>query len=183
MVPVYLTKKERKKLRKATRAEREREKREKLMLGLIQAPEPKFKLSNFMKILGDQAVADPSKVEQRVMQQMQQRVLNHEMRNLANALTPKEKREKKLRKWKEDVSRGVTVAVFRVTDFSCLKYRFKVDINAQQLFLSGLVLLCPDEKKNLIVVEGGPRGIRKMIHLLTKRWVLSFFFSFFLLFV
>jgi len=40
------------------------------MMGLIQPPEPKFKLSNFMKVLGDQAVADPSKVEQRVMQQV-----------------------------------------------------------------------------------------------------------------
>jgi hypothetical protein len=170
IVPVYLTKKERKKLRKATRAEREREKRDKMMIGLIPTPEPKFKLSNFMKILGDQAVADPSKVELRVMQQMQQRVLNHQMRNLANKLTPKERRDKKIKKLKEDVSRGVTVAVFRVTDFSCLKYRFKVDINAQQYFLSGLVLLCPNEDgKNLVVVEGGPRGIRRFAHLMTKR--------------
>ena len=168
-MPTYLTKKERKKLRKATRAEREREKRDKMMLGLIPAPEPKFKLSNFMKILGDQAVADPSKIELRVLQQMQQRVLNHEMRNQANKLTPKERKEKKMKKLQEDVSRGVTVAVFRVTDFSCLKYRFKVDVNAQQLFLSGLVLLCPEEGKNLVVVEGGPKGIRKFIHLMTKR--------------
>ncbi len=53
-------------------------------MGLIAPPEPKFKLSNFMKVLGDQAVADPSKVEQRVMQQMRQRQLNHEMRNQVN---------------------------------------------------------------------------------------------------
>ena len=92
------------------------------------------------------------------------------MRNLANKLTPKQRREKKIKKLKEDVSRGVTVAVFRVTDFSCLKYRFKVDINAQQYFLSGLVLLCPNENgKNLVVVEGGPRGIRKFIHLMSRR--------------
>lgn len=49
-LPTFLTKKERKKLRKATRAEREQEKRDKLMMGLIPAPEPKFKLSNFMKV-------------------------------------------------------------------------------------------------------------------------------------
>jgi U4/U6 small nuclear ribonucleoprotein PRP3 len=58
---MFLTKKERKRVRKAAREEREREKRDKMMMGLIAAPEPKFKLSNFMKILGDQAVADPSK--------------------------------------------------------------------------------------------------------------------------
>ena len=61
-LPVFLTKKERKRVRKAAREEKEREKRDKMMMGLIPAPEPKFKLSNFMKILGDQAVADPSKV-------------------------------------------------------------------------------------------------------------------------
>lgn len=48
----YLTKKERKRLRKQVREEREREKRDKMMMGLIAPPEPKFKLSNFMKILG-----------------------------------------------------------------------------------------------------------------------------------
>ncbi len=36
-----------------------------------------------MKVLGDQAIADPSKVEWKVLQQMRQRVMNHEMRNLA----------------------------------------------------------------------------------------------------
>lgn len=137
-IPTYLTKQERKKLRKATRREREMEKRDKMMMGLIPAPEPKFKLSNFMKILGDQAVADPSKVEMRVMQQMQQRVLNHEMRNQAAKLTPKERKDKKMAKLQEDTSKGVSVAVFRVKNFQNPKHRFKVDVNAQQLFLSGI---------------------------------------------
>ena len=56
-LPMYLTKKERKRIRKTAREEREREKRDKMMMGLLPAPEPKFKLSNFMKVLGDQAVA------------------------------------------------------------------------------------------------------------------------------
>ncbi len=137
-LPMFLTKKEQKKLRKATRQEREREKRDKQMMGLIPAPEPKFKLSNFMKVLGDQAVADPSKVEMRVLQQMQQRVLNHEMRNQAAKLTPKERKDKKTKKLHEDTSRSVSVAVFRVRDLSNLKHRFKLDVNAQQHFLTGI---------------------------------------------
>ncbi len=90
------------------------------------------------QVLGDQAIADPSKVEMRVMQQMQQRVLNHEMRNQAAKLTPQERKEKKTRKLNEDTSRSVHAAVFRVKDFSNLKHRFKIDVNAQQHFLSGL---------------------------------------------
>jgi U4/U6 small nuclear ribonucleoprotein PRP3 len=141
-LPMYMTKEERKKLRRTTRKQRELEKRDKMMMGLIPAPEPKFKLSNFMKVLGDQAVADPSKVEMKVLQQMQQRVLNHEMRNQAAKLTPQQRKEKRLRKLQEDTSRAVHVAVFRVKDFSNLKYRFKVDVNAQQRFLSGVGTYC-----------------------------------------
>jgi U4/U6 small nuclear ribonucleoprotein PRP3 len=134
---LYLTKKERKRIRRTAREEREKEKRDKLLMGLIPAPEPKFKLSNFMKMLGDQAVADPSKVEQRVQLQMQQRQLNHEMRNQARKLTPAERKEKKRKKLHEDTSRQVHVAVFRVKDFSDSKHRFKVDVNAQQYNLTG----------------------------------------------
>jgi U4/U6 small nuclear ribonucleoprotein PRP3 len=83
-------------------------------------------------------VADPSKIELKVIQQMQKRVLNHEMRNLANKLTPSQRKAKKIKKLQDDVSKGLIAAVFLVTDFSCLKYRFKVDVTAQELFLSGL---------------------------------------------
>lgn len=168
-LPVYLTKKELKRLRKTTRREREQEKRDKQMMGLLPPPEPKFNLGNFMKVLGDQAVADPSKVELKVLQQMQQRVLNHEMRNQAAKLTPKQKKEKKVRKLLEDTSKGVHVAVFRVLDLSHRKFQFKVDVNAQQHFLSGVVLLCEEPGKNLVVVEGGPKGVRKFVKLMTQR--------------
>lgn len=182
---LYLTKKERKRVRRTAREERELEKRDKMLMGLIPTPEPKFKLSNFMKILGDQAVADPSKVEKRVIQQMQQRRLNHEMRNLAKKLTPAEKKEKKRRKLQEDTSRQVHVAIFRVKDFTDPKHRFKVDVNIQQLNLTGTgskplsspldfltpspAILCPLSETNLVVAEGGPKGIKKIIKLMTKR--------------
>jgi len=147
VLPMFLTKQERKKLRRTSRQERELEKRDKMMMGLIPAPEPKFTLNNFMKVLGDQAVADPSLVEARVLQQMQKRVLNHEMRNQAAKLTPAERKEKRVKKRQEDTSRSVSVAVFRVRDFVNLKHRFKVDVNAQQLFLSGIgkthIYYCP----------------------------------------
>ena len=137
-LPMYLTKKERKRIRRQARQERELEKRDKMMMGLIPAPETKFKLSNFMKLLGDQAVADPSKVELRVIKEMQKRQLVHEMRNLSRTLTPTERKEKKRKKLIEDTSRQVYVALFRVKDFSSGKLRFKVDVNAQQLNLTGV---------------------------------------------
>ena len=166
---MFLTKKERKRIRRKTREEREREKRDMQMIGLIKAPEPKFKLSNFMKIIGDQAVADPSKVEQRVMQQVHERQLTHDMRNLAAKLTPAEKRDKMRRKMTEDTSRQVYVALFRVRDLSNGKHKFKVDVNAQQFNLSGVVLLCESVGANLVVVEGGMKGVKKFIRLMLHR--------------
>lgn len=166
---MYLTKKERKRIRRQNREERERERRDMQMIGLIKAPEPKFKLSNFMKILGDQAVADPSKVEQRVMQQVHERQLKHEMKNLSAKLTSAEKREKFRRKMTEDTSKQVHVAVFRVRDLSSARHKFKVDVNAQQFNLSGAVLMCEKIGNNLIVVEGGLKGIKKFIRLMLHR--------------
>ena len=166
---MYLTKKERKRIRRQKREEREREKRDMQMIGLIKAPEPKFKLSNFMKILGDQAVADPSKVEQRVMQQIHERQLKHEMRNLSAKLSSAEKRDKLRRKMTEDTSKQAHVAVFRVRDLSSAKHKFKIDVNAQQFNLSGAVLMCESIGNNLVVVEGGLKGIKKFIRLMVHR--------------
>ena len=66
--------------------EREREKQDKIALGLMAAPEAKVKLSNMMRVLGDSAVADPSKVEKQVLAQVAQRQKNHDMRNLARCV-------------------------------------------------------------------------------------------------
>ena len=71
----------------------------------------------------------------------------------------------------EDTSTTTHVAIFRVDDLSSGKARFKIDMNAQQLQLTGLALVCRDAaaRVNLVAVEGGPRGVRKFGRLMTKR--------------
>jgi len=59
---MYLTEQERKKMRRKKRLEKEKEKQDKIRLGLMQPPAPKLKLTNFMRVLGNEAVADPTKV-------------------------------------------------------------------------------------------------------------------------
>ena len=46
-LPMFLTKKERKRLRKLRRQEKEKEKQEKMKLGLIEPPKPKLKFKLF----------------------------------------------------------------------------------------------------------------------------------------
>jgi len=170
-MPIFLTKKEQKRVRKTRRQQVEQDRRDKQMMGLLPAPEPKFKLSNFMRILGDQAVADPSKVEARVLQQVKQREIAHEMRNLAAKLTPAERREKKAKKALEAAAtvRQITVAAFGVKSLANPRHRFKVDMNARQYYLTGTVVLCPGDSMNLVYVEGGPKGIRKFVRLMMNR--------------
>lgn len=110
----------------------------------------------------------------------------HEEANAARKLTAEQRKEKKVKKLKEDISDGVHIAVYRlvllreedasakcVTCVSfyqntfCLWFRirnlqnpakkFKVEANASQLYLTGTVVLHRDV--NLVVVEGGERNV------------------------
>ena len=64
---------EQRKLRKQRREEREKEKQELIRQGLLEAPEPKVKISNLMRVLGEEATADPTAIEQKVQEQMRER--------------------------------------------------------------------------------------------------------------
>ena len=55
------------------RREAEKEKQEKIQFGLIEKPEPKVRISNLMRVLGSEAVQDPTKVEAHVRAQMAER--------------------------------------------------------------------------------------------------------------
>ena len=64
---------EQKKIRTQRRMEREKEKQELIRQGLLDPPKPKVKLSNLMRVLGTEAVADPSAMEKVVRSQMAER--------------------------------------------------------------------------------------------------------------
>jgi len=119
-MPVFLTKKERKKIRRQNRREAWKEEQEKIRLGLEPAPEPKLRITNLMRVLGTEAVQDPTKIEAHVREQMAKRQKQHEDSNASRKLTPDERRQKKIRKIKEDTSLGVHVAVFRLIIFKLM---------------------------------------------------------------
>lgn len=123
-MPVFLTKKEQKKLRRQNRREAWKEEQEKIRIGLAPAPEPKLRISNLMRVLGTEAVQDPTKIEAHVREQMAKRQKAHEDANNARKLTVEQKREKKIRKVKEDTSCGVHVAVYRIRELHEIQVRF-----------------------------------------------------------
>ena len=66
-----------------------------------------------MRVLGSEAVQDPTKVEAHVRAQMEKRLKDHQERNASRKLTKEQKKEKKERKIKEDTSLGVHVSIYR----------------------------------------------------------------------
>ncbi|XP_067941483.1 U4/U6 small nuclear ribonucleoprotein Prp3-like [Watersipora subatra] len=167
VVPVMLTKQERKKLRRQNRAETQKDQTEKIRLGLIAPPEPKVKMANLMRVLGTDAVQDPTKMEAHVRAQMAKRQKAHEETNAARKLTPQQKKEKKAKKLQEDTSNGVQVAVYSVTDLRDPAKKFKIETNAKQLYMTGLVVIFKD--CNCIAVEGGPKQQKKFKRLMLHR--------------
>ncbi|KAL0808334.1 hypothetical protein ABMA28_012820 [Loxostege sticticalis] len=167
-MPVFLTKKERKKLRRQSRREAWKEEQEKVRLGLEAPPEPKLRISNLMRALGTEAVQDPTAIEAKVREQIAKRQKTHLDANKARALTKDQKREKVDRKLREDTTMGVHVAVYRVKDlFECASAKFKVEVNAQQLHMTGCVIL--HRGCCVIIVEGGPKQQAKYKRLMLHR--------------
>ncbi|XP_023685791.1 U4/U6 small nuclear ribonucleoprotein Prp3 isoform X2 [Paramormyrops kingsleyae] len=164
---VYLTKKEQKKLRRQTRREGQKEMQEKVRLGLMPPPEPKVRISNLMRVLGTEAVQDPTKVEAHVRAQMAKRQKAHEEANAARKLTSEQRKEKKAKKLKEDLSQGVYITVYRIRNLTNPAKKFKVEANASQLYLTGTVVLHRDV--NIVVVEGGPKAQKKFKKLMLSR--------------
>ncbi len=132
-MPIYLTKRERKRVRRQNRFEKEQDKRDKIALGLMPPPAPKMKLSNFMAILGEKAVADPSKMENLVRAEVSDRYEKHLEHNASKKLTPEQRRAKSKAKYARDAERGLMGAVFRVADLSGPRQRFKVIVKMDKM--------------------------------------------------
>lgn len=63
VMPTYLTDKEKKRLSRNKRIEKEKEKQDRVKLGLEAPPLPKIKLSNYQQIMAKDAIIDPSGTE------------------------------------------------------------------------------------------------------------------------
>lgn len=105
---VYLTKKEQKKLRRQTRREAQKELQEKVRLGLMPPPEPKVRISNLMRVLGTEAVQDPTKVEAHVRAQMAKDRKRMKRPTLPENLQQNRERSRKLKSLKKTFHRGYT---------------------------------------------------------------------------
>ncbi|KAI6808237.1 Rft-1-domain-containing protein [Hortaea werneckii] len=165
--PLMLTPIEQKKLRRQRRMADMKEEQAKIRLGLVEPPPPKVKKSNMMRVLGEQAVKDPTAVEARVNREIAQRATDHEKANKDRQLSKEQRVEKLKTQQAADEGKGVKIAIFRVDNLSSGKHRYQIDINAKQNALTGMVVLHPE--MNLIIVEGGSHSINNYKKLLLNR--------------
>lgn len=165
--PLMLTKTEQAKMRRQRRTADMKEEQAKVRLGLVEPPPPKVKKSNMMRVLGEQAVKDPTAVEARVNREIAQRKADHDRANEDRKLTAEQRHEKLERQQAADEAKGLKICVFRVDNLSSGKHRYQIDVNAKQHQLFGIVVLHPE--MNLIIVEGGVHGITAYKKLMLNR--------------
>ncbi|CAD1809068.1 pre-mRNA processing factor 3 (PRP3) family protein [Candida parapsilosis] len=165
--PMYLTKKERKRMRKNDRQIRHKEMQDRIKLGLEPPPEPKVKLSNLMNVLTNEVIRDPTAIENRVKQQVEDRLQKHLADNEARKLSKEEKHAKIYAKQGQDLAKGIFTTVYKVNKLDNPQHLFKVDMNAKQNNLFGICLKNPNF--NLIIVEGGEKSINHYKKLLMNR--------------
>ncbi|KAF2753804.1 PRP3-domain-containing protein [Pseudovirgaria hyperparasitica] len=165
--PLYLTKKEMAKNRRTRRKADLKDEQAKIRLGLVEPPPPKVKKSNLMRVLGNQAVQDPTAVEARVNREIEERLAKHEAANADRALTKEERGEKLVKRQLGDAAKGIHVALYRIGNLSYGKHRYQIDQNAKQQALTGIGIMTPN--MNIVIVEGGQRALQLYRKLMQRR--------------
>lgn len=165
--PMFLTHNEQAKIRRQRRMADLKEQQAKIRLGLEPAPPPKVKKSNLMRVLGEQAVKDPTAVEARVTREIADRRQTHEAVNGDRKLTKEERREKIATQKEKDAERGIYVSVYRIESLANGRNRFKISKNAEQNALTGVCIMHP--RFNIVVVEGGSHSITAYRKLMLNR--------------
>lgn len=165
--PMFLTTKEQAKVRRQRRKANLQEIQAKVRLGLEPPPPPKVKKGNLMRVLGEEAVKDPTAVEARVNREIAERHQKHVEENDNRKLTKEERAEKLAKQQAEDAARGIHVRVYKIDNLANGKHRYQISINAEQNALTGVCIMHP--KLNLVVVEGGEHSIRNYDKLMQNR--------------
>jgi U4/U6 small nuclear ribonucleoprotein PRP3 len=165
--PMFLTAKEQAKLRRQRRMADLKEQQAKIRLGLEPAPPPKVKKGNLMRVLGEEAVKDPTAVEARVNREIADRHEKHEQMNEDRKLTKEQRHEKLAANQEKDAAKGIHVLVFKIDNLANGSHRFKIAKNAEQYALSGICIMHP--RFNLVIVEGGEHSIRQYKKLMLNR--------------
>ncbi|CAI4212722.1 unnamed protein product [Parascedosporium putredinis] len=164
--PMYLTTKEQKNASPTKNGGFEG-KTSKRKAGTHPGTTSKSKKANLMRVLGEEAVKDPTAVEARVNREISDRKQKHLEINEERKLTKQQKHEKINANHEKDAAKGIHLVVFKIGSLANGQHRFKVNKNAEQLALTGICVMHPTF--NLLIAEGGEHSIRQYRKLVVNR--------------
>lgn len=164
---MYLTSREQAKLRRQRRMADLKEHQMKVRLGMEPPDPPKVKRGNMMRVLGEEAVKDPTAVEARVNREIAERAQHHTDMNEERKLSKEARHEKVEAQKAADVSHGVILTVFKIDSLANGAHFFKVQKNMEQIGGVGLILSSP--KFTLVLCEAGQRGTQLYKKLILNR--------------
>lgn len=168
--PLPPTPAERRKARRERRLAGQRDHQDMVRAGLLPPDPDRIKLSSLPTLLAA-SVNDPTSLEARVRAEVDARHRKHASANKERQLTEEErsaKRKAKLRAEGYSAPDGrVHAAVYRLASSIDTAGQFKIVSNARQLYLTGLLAI--HSSFSAVIVEGGPKPLRCMRHLLLDR--------------
>ncbi|BEJ14256.1 hypothetical protein CspHIS471_0400230 [Cutaneotrichosporon sp. HIS471] len=165
---LMLTKKEQKKMRRQRRMAELKDRQDRVRMGLIPPDPPKVRLANMMKVLTSDAVQDPTKLEKRIVREVELRALKHEQDNAERKLSKDDRREKDYAKLAEaETKNGLQASVYLIRYLTNGRHKFKVRKTAEHDLLTGLTIFAPNFA--LVVVEGVAKKIKHYRQLMTSR--------------
>lgn len=157
---IRLTRKERKKLRRQRRLQEQREKREQIQLGLLPPEKTRRKVANITAMMLDpDGNMAPTSLAKEIMEEAETRKKIHEDANKS--------RQRIGGKIFKESSGEIIQCAFKLP-FSNGKIAYKIAKNAMEYSLTG-VFINYNDTPFLLLVEGGPRGIRKYKNLILNR--------------
>lgn len=120
-----------------------------------------------MRVLGEEAVKDPTAVEARVNREIAERHAKHVETNEERKLTKEQRHEKLTANQEKDAAKGLHLLVLVIDSLANGQHRYKINMNADQLGLTGIVIMHP--KRSLVIAEGGAWAINKYRKLMLSR--------------
>ena len=120
-----------------------------------------------MRVLGEDAVKDPTAVEARVNREIAERAQKHTQMNEDRKLTKEEKHEKLEQKKTQDAAKGVYLTVYKIDSLANGRHLFKVCKNAEQMSGTGLCLSSP--AFSLVLFEAGEHSVKAYKKLMLNR--------------
>ena len=120
-----------------------------------------------MRVLGEDAVKDPTAVEAKVNREIAERAQKHNQMNQDRKLTKEEKHEKLEQKKAQDAAKGVYLTVYKIDSLANGRHLFKIGKNAEQMSGTGLCLSSP--AFSLVLFESGEHSVKAYKKLMLNR--------------